>query len=209
MTTLKPIRMQNEFISEAKARIIANLKADGAIWKSGTNYVIKYEVGNKEQLNRFKKDLENIYGISTKIILHNSGFTGKPFEAVYLRSKLVFEDLQNFGKYRSKNWDIPNEIMNSSMKIKAAFLRAFFDDEGSPIVSSKEVRLYSINSNGLKEIANILNEFGIGTCIKKGYGAKRNVYAIIIRGKENLLKFSKNIGFDIDYKKRKLNEIII
>lgn len=208
MTTLKPIKQQREPLSEAKARIIANLKADGAIWKSGTNYVMKYQVCDSAQLNRFANDLESVYGLDTSRDTHNSGITGRPVEFVYLRSKLAFEDLQKFGPFRSENWRVPKQIRDSSKQIKAAFLMAFFDDEGSVIKSDKTIRLYSINRKGLEEIACLLEEFGIRWRLGKGYGARRNVYAIVIRGLENIRRFSESIGFGVGKKKDKLKSML-
>ncbi|MFQ6009666.1 MAG: LAGLIDADG family homing endonuclease [Candidatus Aenigmatarchaeota archaeon] len=208
MTTLKPIIEQQGTVSEAKARILANLKADGSTCRSGTNYTKKYEVRDAEQLNRFAKDLKHVYGLNIKRMLNTSGITGMPIEAVYLRSKLAFEDLQKFGRFRSEDWNVPQQIKNSSKQVKAAFLMAFFDDEGSVIKSRREIRLYSINIDGLNEIAKLLEEFEIKCSIRSGYGKRRNVFAIIIRGVENLERFSKHIGFGVKTKKRKLKSML-
>ena len=64
------------------------------------------------------------------------------------------------------------------------------------------IKVYSINENGLKQIQKILLGFDINTKLSYGYGAKRNVYAILIK---DLNKFDKEIGFNL---KRKQNRLI-
>ena len=96
--------------------------------------------------------------------------------------------------------------MNSNKKKKKEFLRALFDDEGSIIKERNRgiIKLYSINSEGLGQIQNILLEFDISTKLYPGYGLKRNVYALIVR---DLELFNKQIGFGLKRKQDKLNEL--
>ncbi|MBI5872357.1 hypothetical protein HZB88_04720 [archaeon] len=54
----------------------------------------------------------------------------------------------------------------------------------------------------------MFDNFGIKTEICDGYGLKRNVYALIIKGNDNLLLFNNLIGFSSNRKKCKLKELI-
>jgi intein/homing endonuclease len=75
---------------------------------------------------------------------------------------------------------------------KREFIRAFFDDEGCmdfrPKRNLRQVRGYQKNVAILKIIAKLLLEFGIYSQIQKPN-------EVVISGKENLLKFQKEINF--------------
>jgi intein/homing endonuclease len=207
MTTLKPIKNQLQKLTPAKARIIARLKGDGAIFRSGTNYIIKYEVKDTEQLKSFENDIKEVFGLDMKWLKHRSGITGKLLDLVWLRSKLAFEDLNKFGKFRSENWNIPEEIFRSSSEVKREFIKAMFDDEGTVIVRDEEVRMYSTNKKGLEQMAKLLVEYDIKPKLKAGYGKGRNVFALVIKGVDALSNFTCNIGFGLERKQMKLTSI--
>ena len=200
MGTLKQIKMQNG-LTKSKTRIIAHLKADGCIFRAGrkkTNYWIKYEVRDKKQLQEFADDIKNVYGLDVKWSTNPSGFTGKLIPLVYVRSKMIFEDLSKYGGFVSEKWSVPPEILNSTNQMKREFLRAFFDDEGT--ITNNEIRLYSINEQGIVQIKTLLEEFHIFSCIRKGYGKKRNVFGLVIKDIKSIKNFHEKIGFNINKK---------
>ncbi|GAJ05977.1 unnamed protein product, partial [marine sediment metagenome] len=65
--------------------------------------------------------------------------------------------------------------------------------------------LYSINEQGLLQIKDLIEEFGIKSRLSVGYGCRRNVLALIIR---DFNQFNKQIGFNLKRKQDKLNKII-
>ena len=209
---LNKIKPQSSKLTLAKVRLIARLKGDGSIYVSGrkkTNYFIKYESNNLAELKQFANDLKKVYGLRPKFTTHRSGINPRKFlKVVYVRSKLAYEDLQKYGPFASREWRVPSCIKEASRRIQAEFLRIFFEDEGTVNVKGKEVRLYSINKVGLEEIRKMLRNFRIIAKIRGGFGQKRNVYAIIIRGKDNLSLFKKFIGFRSKRKNKKLEKII-
>ena len=71
---------------------------------------------------------------------------------------------------------------------------------------NKQVRLYSTNKKGLQDITKLLLEFSIDSEIVGGFGAARNVYAIVIKASMN--RFSKKIGFGLARKQEKLLNLI-
>ena len=175
------------------------------MYKCRTDYNIKYEVIDDDLLIQFEKDLVDIYGLTPTKGLNPSGKTGRLIPYVRLRSKLAYEDLLSFCNFYSDKWVVPNQIIESSEEIKKEFLKALFDDEGSIIIGKKyfEIRLYSINFGGLKQVQNLIDEFGISSKIRSGYGSKRNVYGLAIT--KDREKFSSQIGFNSIRKHTKLN----
>ncbi len=205
---IKQIKMNSNLLSLQKARIIARLMADGCVFKTRHNYVMKYEVKDTASLKSFEKDIFDVYGLKMNWGFNPSGKTGQSIPFVKLLSKNVYDDLLKYGNYYSHNWSVPKEIINSSKDIKIEFLRSFYDDEGSVIKSKKskyvEVRLYSINKNGLIQISNLLKEFWINFRIVSGYGLKRNVYAVVVSKKNEVKLFAKIINFNLKRKQEKL-----
>ena len=203
---IKSLKKGFERLTIAKARIIAHSIGDGAVYKSNHDYNIKYEVKDIESLGSFERDMLKVYGLKLTKGFKPSGFTGEPIPFLRLRSKLVYEDLKKYATYKSKDWKIKKELLNSSKNIKREFLKALFDDEGGifPKGDKGIIKLYSINKNGLKQVQGMLSEFKINSKLSSGYGAKRNVYAIIIN---DLSKFDKEVGFNLNRKQSKLNSL--
>ena len=203
---IKNLKNGFEKLTIAKARIIAHLIGDGCVYKSNHDYNIKYEVKDLESLNSFEKDMLSVYGLKLTKGFKESGFTGKPVPFLRLRSKLAYEDLLKYSTYKSKDWKIKSKILQSSKQIKKEFLKAFFDDEGSVVPEGKKgiIKLYSINKEGLQQIQKMLLEFDVDSKLDSGYGAKRNVYALLIK---DLNKFNKEIGFNLKRKQSKLKQL--
>ena len=194
-------------LTPVKARIIAHLIGDGAHYKYKSNYYLKYEVRDEESLNSFSEDITSVYGLKTSWAWNTSGFTGKPIKFVFLRSKIAFEDMKRYATYFSKDWTIKKEFLDSSLEIKKEFLKALYDDEGSVYKEYKKgiLKLYSTNEKGLNQIKRMLLQFGINTIIRKGYGAKRNVFALITY---NLKEFYNKIGFNLTRKQDILKSLV-
>ena len=202
---IKKLKAGFEKLTKEKARLIAHLIGDGCVYKCRTDYNIKYEVVDDDLLIQFEKDLVNVYGLIPTKGLNPSGKTGRLIPYVRLRSKLAYEDLLSFCNFHSDKWIVPNQIIGSSKEIKKEFLGALFDDEGSIIIKNKyfEIRLYSINFSGLKQVQNLINEFGISSKIRNGYGSRRNVYGLVINRDGE--RFDSEIGFNSIRKNDKLN----
>lgn len=87
-----------------------------------------------------------------------------------------------------------HEIPDMPVELKRAFLRAFFDDEGCmdfrQASNVRMVRGYQKNVDILFLVQKLLTDLHIRSCFKKP-----NEVAIV--GKENLLKFQKEIDFSL------------
>jgi len=203
---IKKLKLGYENLTEDKARIIAHLIGDGCVYRSGlTNYIMKLEVKDEESLIQFEKDLITVYGLKPLRGFNPSGKTGELIPFVLLRAKRAYEDLLSYCDFRSATWFVPAEIFNANLSIKKEFLRALFDDEGTAIRIGKrvEIRLYSINYNGLSQIQLLLQDFDLQSKMRTGYGCKRNVYGLIMLDSHS---FGKKIGFNLQRKQSKLEE---
>ena len=204
---IKKLKERYEELTEEKARLLGHLIGDGCVSQSGTNYVIKYEVKDRDLLDQFEADLVNVFGLKPTRGQNPSGKKGVLIPYVSLRSKLAFNNLKQYCEFRSDRWSIPTKILNAHDQIKVEFLRALFDDEGTvvPQKYSFQIRLYSINLKGLKQVERLINTFRIPSRILSGYGNKRNVYELII---EDNRMFHSKIGFSCIRKQERLKECL-
>ncbi len=122
-----------------------------------------------------------------------------------ITSKKVFQELSKLAEFNGdqSTWLTPTWISNGSGELKAAYVRGFFDAEGSINsfekttldVPEKDIRIYLAQANQgvLGEIREIVSEFGIrcgrvcGPYVKKG--SETRMYALMVHGSEQVLKF--------------------
>lgn len=93
---------------------------------------------------------------------------------------------------KKKAEDLLQNIEGLPLNTKKSFLQAFFDDEGCmdfrPDINARRIRGYQKDTGILGLISNLLLDFEIESRFQKPN-------EVIIRGKENLKRFQKEIGF--------------
>ena len=192
-------------LTVAKARLIGHFIGDGAVYRHKHDYIMKYEVKDRESLFQVYQDLMTVYGLPLTTGWHRSGKTGLLLPLVRLRSKLVYEDLLRYVEsYYSKEWKLRNILIHVPDDILTAFLQALYDDEGS--VTQKQIRLYSINKPGLEQVKLLMERLGFRDLFfRSGYGEARNVYGLITK---DFYLFSEVIGFSLERKQHKVQEYL-
>lgn len=205
---IKQLKDGFEKLTLAKTRIIAHLIADGCVHTSGTDYHIKYSSNDQESRKEFSTDIYTVYGLRTQIKTTRSGKTNKQLPFVQVRSKLAYKDLTKYTLYGSAVWSIPRQVMNANKQHHTAFLRVFFDDEGTVYLAQNKytiIRAYSINKKGIEQVSQLLTRSGIANNIQAEFGMKRNVFAVVIK---DTAAFAITIGFGLERKQKKMNECL-
>ena len=91
-----------------------------------------------------------------------------------------------------KSRELLTEVHTFPLSFQREFLRAFFDDEGCmdfrPKRNRRVVRGYQKDREVLFLVQQLLQNFGIGASV-------RGKNEVVISGKENLLRFQKEINF--------------
>src|SRR4030043_1982243 len=184
------------------ATVHAYLCADGYVIKNPENQKHKYyRIGfrntNLILLKDFQEKFEKVFRIKPRLV------EGQRCE---IGSKEIYEALsKKFGSFYSWEWKMPR----LDKKITKIWLRAYFDCEGWVFCKTHQNRhigVDCVNEEGLNQVIKALNDMGIKT-IKK-YNKKRDIYRILIYGKENLIKFNDEIGFLHPDKNRKMKEAL-
>tara|TARA_Y100000310_G_C20692661_1_gene823347 strand:- start:952 stop:4689 length:3738 start_codon:yes stop_codon:yes gene_type:complete len=128
-------------------------------------------------------------------------------ECHYLHTLKFLSNLGLFPVLSNKK-RIPHIIFKSPKHIVVDFLRTLFEGDGSISYSKKmfELSYCSISEKLIDELQVLLLRFGIdGT---KRFDPHRKTWKLYLRGKRNILRFYKEIGFLSDYKQKKLEFIL-
>jgi len=189
-------------LDENLSSIHAYLCGDGYVIKNPNSQRRKYyRIGLRNTNPVLLKDFQNkffkVFGVVPRLILG---------ERCEIGSREIYEKLsKKFGSFYSWEWKMPK----LNKKLIRIWLRSYFDCEGWVFCKShknRHVGADCVNKKGLDQIIDGLNKLEVRT-IKK-YNKKRNIYRILIYGKDNLNKFSELVGFSHPDKLRKLNDAL-
>ncbi len=139
-----------------------------------------------------------------------SSYGKKPYYTYEVHSRRVVAFLRNIGlaPVRSRQKTIPLRVLQSPRSVAAAFLRAYFEGDGSISSSVKMVELscVSVSETLIDQIQTVLLRFGIASA--KRFDRYRATHKLYIRGLENYRLFETAIGFVSERKKETLAKII-
>src|SRR3989344_2362728 len=201
--------INSKYMSKEKARIIGYLASEGHVRldegydkklrpfhkSNGIGYrlckhknaLISFYNTEIILIKKYMKDFYKVYKIKTKYIK-------KEYE-VKIRSVEVYKDLIRYCKFGSRDWYIPKGILNNKTFSKE-WLKAFCDGEAYIDNKSKRIVINSVNKKGLISIKKLLEQLNIKSKIYGPYYWKKfKSFRITIKGKDNLIKFNKNITF--------------
>src|SRR3989344_980260 len=194
------------------ARCIAKISGDGNLYYRYIRYSNTCDTLREEFKEDCKKEFGNIN------FTEGIGNSGTKFVQIHGK-KNIARFLEYLPDYRSEYIFVPNQIKQANKNIKRNYLRAFYDDEGSPSLrlnkKTKEwKRSISLASNSLQilqEIKEILIKYPIKTnkiVRSKPESNYDKTFVLNITGKENFLLFKENIGFKHPSKIKRLDFII-
>jgi len=200
-------------VSESLARCLAKISGDGYLYST----YIRYNNTCKVLREEFKKDITNEFG--------NVHFTegvvnsGTPFVHV-TRKNIVKVFLKHLPDFRSDFIYIPPSVRRSSRRIQKEYLRAFYDDEGSPSLklaykTREWKRCIALTSNSyrileeIKSFLEYLSQIHSNKIIRtKPHSNYDQSYVLTITGKKNFIKFQRHIGFKHPRKIKKLQLLL-
>jgi hypothetical protein len=187
------------------AAVHAYLCADGYVIRNPETQKQKYYyIGlrntNKTLLLDFQEKFEKVFDVKP--------YLNKDVDRCSVGSKSIyFNIVNNYGSFHSREWNV---LKDMNKEQAALWLRAFFDCEGwvsAQRAKNRCISAESVNHDGLQQIAEVLkNLFNINTTIRER--SKRDTAAISIYGKDQLIKFEKEVGFLHGAKKKKLRDAI-
>lgn len=184
-----------KMITESFARCIAKISGDGNLYYR----YVRYNNTCKELLDEFEEDIKAEFGDVT--IYKGIGNSGTSFVQVY-KKHIIQKFLEYLPSYKSSDIRIPLEIKKSEKKIKKQYLRALYDDEGSPCLRifsktkewKRNLTLTSNSTTLLNDVKRMLLGFSIRTSNLRrnnNYSTRDKSYYIGITGKSNFVRFKE------------------
>jgi intein/homing endonuclease len=178
---IKMNKMTPEF-----AEILGLLCSEGCHIISYSSY---WEKGRHKPRYRRNKKSERIefYNKDKKLLLHYQKLLSKEFSysssitkhgKINLCNKSIIKSILNQTRLGHLNWKVPNKILKSIDKIKIAYLRGFFDGDGT---ASGCIRIFSTNKSGISQISNLLFSLNFKHTIQKPVIRKNRKQLYIIQ----------------------------
>lgn len=174
---IKPKKWSMELVS-----ILGHFLFDGYPETKNRGYV--YCSRNLAQIKRMRKLILKIFKMKPCFRITNEG--------IY---RIQYSSVEFYLYIRAKTDTLLKYIQKAPKEQKRSFLRAFFDDEGGIYYyrdkkrASRTIKGFQYSLEILKLIEDLLKTFRINSCMEK------NRNEIIIRGRENLIRFQKEINF--------------
>ena len=203
-TDVYPKTMLPDTTSPGLCQLMGYALGDGCIWNNNKAKTLTITEKDFETLNKYKFISEKVFNDSGKI----SKCTSKNSYDIDLHAPIArfFEHTSECFAKHSKEKSVPELVFSLTRKEIAAFLRGFFDAEGT--IEDHAVSACSSSLNMIHQISSLLLKLGIRSCIypflleksKQKYRHKVYVY-----GQYNLMLFRDLIGFENSNKSRDLD----
>ncbi len=165
--------------------------------KVGWNYRVRFWNINEVLMTNFVTLCERIF--RKRVVVLEKDYETRIY------SKDVYQYLLAIGPTGSHTWIMPiDKLDDFSLR---AWLQGFFDGDGAVIYYEyrREVRIKSVNRDGLFQIKRGLLKLGIQSRISGPFRDKKSsIFYLTIAGKENLIRFRQLVNFVHPEKQEKL-----
>ncbi len=208
-----------------KSELIGLLVSDGSIREYTSKYtefdkrrnkrynrikrvkIIEFINTNKDLIERFRELLKEIYNYNPNVGLDRGNFR------IPITKNYIIFDIKEKVRLGHNSWTIPRFIISGNKKIKKAFIRGFFDGDGSTDISKSKtprVRLTSTNRKGIKEISELLLQLELNHSLLGPYrrGENRKPEFQINIKKDSIIKFINEIGSYHSKKRQRFKKIL-
>jgi len=167
-------------LSEDFAELLGLIISDGMVTKRS----IRFFSNDKVLRERFKYIVKKLFNIDAKEKLFRTVYGVEVYSALIAR---LMRELGIPERRKSRNAEVPKEILKSPDNVVAAFLKGLFLGDGS--FSKNTIEYVTVSSKLATGIAYLLSRLGILYSVKKGKSRTR----IYVTGVEELRKFYKLI----------------
>jgi len=204
-TNAKRINFPEE-INEELAEFLGYLIGDGHL----DEHKLEFTNSNTALRKRFDEIAKKLFSVTTREIKDKNTWN------VQITSRLLNRALNKlfeipFGD-KASSIRIPSKILKSKNEVLAAFLRAYFDCDGSVIKGSKgnekrEIEIATASSLMAKQLQMALLRFGIISFLRRKDVKGNKYYRIFIRG-EFFKDYVEKIGFGHQDKAVRANKLV-
>ena len=196
-------------LTPAHGSILGYIAGDGNVYYSREDgsYGIRFTNAEEELLGDFERACRSAFPGSSPA-RYPSEQRDDGVKTVRLHGKEYANELLECGlnleTYDGKR--VPEPVTAASREVKAAFIRALADAEGT--VTERNVKIYSSSYELLLGTKMLLSEFGITSQIQtRTREDGRDLYVLAITADDSLSAFNQYIGFTLTRKQEALEEV--
>ena len=196
-------------LTPAHGSILGYIAGDGNVYYSHEDgsYGIRFTNAEEELLGDFERACRSAFPGSSPA-RYPSEQRDDGVKTVRLHGKEYANELLECGlnleTYDGKR--VPEPVTAASREVKAAFIRALADAEGT--VTERNVKIYSSSYELLLGTKMLLSEFGITSQIQtRTREDGRDLYVLAITADDSLSAFNQYIGFTLTRKQEALEEV--
>lgn len=197
-------------ITPLKAQLLGFLAGDGCIAKR-RGRGINTDPG---LLRWFAGAIQQVYGVTPSRTTSTKNRKA-PLTELFLCAGIV-EDLHSLASWGIHCWTVPQCVVKGSRTIHAAYVRGFFDAEGSVFISvgrgspgkhHSHVAATSANETGLRGVAELLNRLGISHGFYPFEVKGSTYYKLQIHKRSAVKRYAALVGFESARKREALERI--
>jgi intein/homing endonuclease len=204
----KPIKLPEKSSPEL-ARFMAFLIAEGHEQKiTDSNYRMIFTSNEENFLKEFQSLGKKLFDIDFQKMDENSVYSNSRALEIFLKENGYPAGENSFDK------DVPGFITGSDRETVRNFLRKYYDCEGN--VTDQQIELTTASRDIAEKVNYMLLRFGIvaRTTEKQKYASNteeqkvRTYHQVTISGARDLSRFHEWIGFELDRKQQRLEDIV-
>lgn len=193
--------------------ILGCVYSDGTVYRYKTAYYVRLSSTDVEYVEEFNRALIHV-------VWRNYPIHSPPSQKAGMGNRTKDELVVSFSNkalwYFLSDRNLGKEHRDTIEEYPSEFVRAFFDGEGTVGTCDKwgtvSLRAYNTKREVIEYITRLLLErFGISAAFYETRSSRHNEKSIWVcrfRGLENAIKFYQKIGFTIERKQKKLEELV-
>ncbi|MFB6106625.1 MAG: LAGLIDADG family homing endonuclease, partial [Halobacteriaceae archaeon] len=197
-------------VSPAMGAVLGYLSGDGNVYydRDAGVYGVRFTNGEEELLSDFERACRAAFDADP--VRPPSERRGDGVETVRMCGRqyadAVLDAGMNLETYDGKAF--PEGVTRASREVKAAFVRALADSEGTVDTDSGNVKLYSSSYELLLGVKSVLLEFGVTSQVQtRERDEGRTLYVLAITAADSLAAFDRHVGFTLDRKQLALDRV--
>jgi len=202
----KGITVPDNFSSDF-TEFLALVISEGAEQQEKGSYRIIFTNNDDGLMQRFTDLANDLFGLEARSMRENAKYVDST------SLKHLLEDIGYNTLQRSRNKEIPQNVLKAGKASKKRFMKTFFDAEGC--MEDHEITLVSASEQVINALTYMLIEFGIVARLSSREKEATNsdhsgeiYYRLSISGVDQMQKFSESIGFGIERKQDKLEKYL-
>ncbi len=181
-------------LDENLASVLGHLFFDGSVGPIEGRYYVRYINASRPLVDEFNRKMFLVFNLRESKIYLRQGVNFIWHQACFHSKQLcdfLFSYSPSFST--SQGVGVPAQIISSPKRVRASFLRAFWDDEGC-ISADGDLSGSSVSEKMIEDLVKMHLAFGIRCC--KHSPRTRKIFEVYVnRGHTNFRAFAQKIGF--------------